>query len=87
MNREFKGFKMFCAKSPSIGPENAQDMLDSKLPDKDVARPGFSRCSSGTGDRVNKTVHATEGRVVPLDTSTTDRVVNQVCTMLAENTS
>jgi len=83
MNREFKGLKMFCAKSPSIGPENAQDMLDSKLPDKDVAR----FLSLFIRDRVNKTVHATEGRVVPLDTSTTDRVVNQVCTMLAENTS
>ena len=83
MEREFRGFKLFCAKCASIGPDRAQQMLDSKLPDREVAR----FLSLFIRDRINKTVYDTEGTVVPLDTSTTDRVVNQVCTMLAESTN
>ena len=57
-------------------------MLDSKIPDREVARylALFIR------DRINKIVFGADSSVVPLDTSTTARVLIQVCTMLVEST-
>ena len=37
-------------------------------------------------ERIITTVYGAEGSVVPLNTSTTARVVNQVCTILVEST-
>ena len=56
-------------------------MLDSKIPDREVARylALFIR------DRINKIVFGADSSV-PLDTSTTARVLIQVCTMLVEST-
>ena len=59
MNREFRGFKLFCTKSSSIGPEKAQDMLNSKLPDKEVAR----FLSLFIRDRVNKLFTLLKGKL------------------------
>ena len=57
-------------------------MLDSKIPDREVARylALFIR------DRINKILIGVDSSVVPLDTSTTARVLIQVCTMLVECT-
>ena len=53
-------------------------MLDSKIPDREVTRylALFIR------DRINRIVFGADSSVVPLDTSTTDRALIQVCTML-----
>ena len=38
MNRELKGIKLFSAKSSYISPVKAQEMLNLKLYDREVAR-------------------------------------------------
>ena len=82
IQEEYKRFIDFLDHNESAGPEFVEKMINNSLPEQAVA----TKLGLFIMNRVNLTKWEKSEVLMPLDTSTLDRVWSQVCSGLAENT-
>ena len=82
MHMEFNIFLRFCETSPSVGPDLLKSMMQSTLPEQEVA----NILCIFVRDRINMTTWTKSGVAEPLDTSTMERIFSHVTGILAEKT-